>query len=94
MTSQTVRIVKKQETGSLLDQQQSHSNVHFDIHYHQILNAEGLVIGKLPDFAKRPEQLIALYRVMVKTRLFDEKAISLQRRSITNNAYGDTFFMT
>ena len=83
MTSQNVRIVKKHDTGSLLAQQRWHSNVHFDIHYHQILNADGLVVGNLPDFAKQPEQLIALYRIMVKTRLFDEKAISLQRSRTT-----------
>ncbi len=80
MTSQTVRIIKKRDTGSLQDQQKWRPNVHFNIHYHQILTADGLVVGNLPDFAKQPKQLIALYRLMVKTRLFDEKAISLQRR--------------
>ena len=80
MTIKNVSIIKERDIESPLAQQRWHSNVHFDIHYHQILNADGLVVGNLPDFAKQPEQLIALYRVMVKTRLFDEKAISLQRR--------------
>ena len=80
MTKQNVRIVKKQDRASLLAQQQWHSNVHFNIYYHQILDADGHLVGQLPHFAKQPEQLIALYRVMVKTRLFDKKAISLQRR--------------
>jgi len=80
MTKQNMRIVKKQEPGALLEQRQRHSNVHFDIHYHQVLDADGRLVGQLPDCVGQPDQLIALYRVMVKTRLFDEKAVSLQRR--------------
>ncbi len=80
MTSQNVKIVKKKHTAFVLDQQQVRSSVHFKILFHQILNADGLIVDNLPEFARQSEQLIALYRVMVKTRLFDEKAVSLQRR--------------
>ncbi len=50
----------------------------FEIFYHQILNQEGQILQSLPSFAT-PKQLIELYRMMVKTRTFDAKAITLQR---------------
>lgn len=43
------------------------------------LNAEGMVLRELPDFAQGSEALVALYSMMVKTRTFDAKAIALQR---------------
>ncbi|HEY4773682.1 MAG TPA: thiamine pyrophosphate-dependent enzyme, partial [Xanthobacteraceae bacterium] len=36
-------------------------------------------MGPLPDFAREPDELLALYRAMVLTRSFDTKAIALQR---------------
>ena len=74
------RVGKQGEEGAAAPSQQSYSSTHFDVHYHRILNADGCLVGRLPDWAKQPDQLIALYRIMVKTRLFDEKAIALQRR--------------
>lgn len=51
----------------------------FDIPYYQYLDANSQPIGELPNFAKDPQQLIQLYRLMVLNRLFDTKAIALQR---------------
>lgn len=43
------------------------------------LDAEGAVIGDLPDWADDRETIVVLYGAMVRTRTFDAKAISLQR---------------
>lgn len=43
------------------------------------LDVKGSAIHPLPEFAHRAETLISFYRAMVLTRLFDEKAVSLQR---------------
>ncbi len=51
----------------------------FEIPYTQLLDARGELQGPLPSFAKDKAALLELYRVMVKTRLFDKKAIALQR---------------
>jgi 2-oxoisovalerate dehydrogenase E1 component subunit alpha len=80
VTKESEKRVRKQKKGAAVPPQQSHSSVHFDIHDHRILDADGCLVGRLPECAKQPDQLIALYRIMVKTRLFDEKAIALQRR--------------
>jgi len=45
----------------------------------EILSPHGEVVGPLPEFARQPDELIALYRAMVLTRTFDAKAIALQR---------------
>lgn len=51
----------------------------FEIPYTQLLDNNGVLHGALPDFAHDPSVLTALYRIMVRTRLFDKKAIALQR---------------
>lgn len=51
----------------------------FEISYTQILNATGQIVAPLPEFAKNPDTLKELYKTMVLTRLFDKKAIALQR---------------
>lgn len=51
----------------------------FEIKHTQFLDHLGAPLGPLPDFAKDPDELIKLYRAMVLTRLFDNKAIALQR---------------
>ena len=51
----------------------------FNIRYQQLLDAEGQPTGPLPDFARDPAQLHEMYRVMTLCRLFDTKAINLQR---------------
>ena len=52
---------------------------HFEIHYTQILNEQGILCDKLPEFAQDPVQLTNLYKTMTLTRAFDKKAIALQR---------------
>jgi len=51
----------------------------FQIPYYQILNEQSQLVDALPAFAKDPKQLIHLYRLMVLNRVFDTKAIALQR---------------
>lgn len=51
----------------------------FEIPYYQILDEASRPIADLPDFAKDPKHLIHLYRLMVLNRVFDTKAIALQR---------------
>lgn len=51
----------------------------FEIRYRQNLTHDGLLTDRLPEFAKNTEDLRALYRAMVSTRIFDERAIALQR---------------
>jgi 2-oxoisovalerate dehydrogenase E1 component alpha subunit len=51
----------------------------FRIPYRQVLDPEGRIVADLPEFAKHPEELLKLYRLMVLTRTFDTKAVNLQR---------------
>ena len=52
----------------------------FEIEYLQYLNAEGkLVRDDLPAFAKDVRQLVKAYQEMLMVRVFDAKAIALQR---------------
>ena len=51
----------------------------FEIPYIQLLKPNGELCGELPSFAQDTSALISLYRYMVLTRLFDKKAIALQR---------------
>ncbi len=50
-----------------------------DIPYTRFLDATGVVETDLPEYARDPANLLALYRAMVLTRHFDEKAVALQR---------------
>lgn len=51
----------------------------FEISYTQLLNPKGELCGPLPEFAQNSATLIDLYRQMVRARVFDKKAIALQR---------------
>jgi 2-oxoisovalerate dehydrogenase E1 component alpha subunit len=51
----------------------------FEIPYYQYLNDSGTVVDELPEFAHNTPQLLQLYRLMVLIRVFDTKAIALQR---------------
>lgn len=53
--------------------------VRFEIERHRCLDAKGNPIGELPAFTKDPAQLLAMYRAMVWTRVFDARAVALQR---------------
>jgi pyruvate dehydrogenase E1 component alpha subunit len=46
---------------------------------HRVLDIDGKVVGAMPDFARKPVELLRLYRALVLTRTFDTKAIALQR---------------
>jgi 2-oxoisovalerate dehydrogenase E1 component alpha subunit len=51
----------------------------FEIHYSQFLDPHGKVLQPLPEFARDPQNLVALYRWMTLMRAYDAKAIALQR---------------
>lgn len=51
----------------------------FEVPYTQILDCNGDLCGALPSFANDKSTLIELYRIMVRARTFDKKAIALQR---------------
>jgi pyruvate dehydrogenase E1 component alpha subunit len=51
----------------------------FAIGHEQLLDASGTPTGTLPAFANDPDQVLAMYRMMVLCRMFDTKAINLQR---------------
>ncbi|MEA3411649.1 MAG: pyruvate dehydrogenase (acetyl-transferring) E1 component subunit alpha [Pseudomonadota bacterium] len=51
----------------------------FSIGFTRHLLPDGSAAGQLPEFARDPETLLALYRAIWRTRLFDERAVKLQR---------------
>lgn len=51
----------------------------FSIPYYRFLNEQGEVEIVPPDFAKDQDYVQSLYRMMLLTRIFDKKAIALQR---------------
>ncbi len=52
----------------------------FDVMYEQFLGPDGkLISDRAPPLAQDHEELVKLYKVMTLTRLFDSKAIALQR---------------
>lgn len=51
----------------------------YDIYLTRFLNPDGTLAAEPPAFATDREQARALYELMVRTRLFDKKAVALQR---------------
>lgn len=51
----------------------------FNIRYQQLLDENGTPTGALPDFAADHGQLLKMYKVMTLCRMFDAKAMNLQR---------------
>ncbi|NOZ51877.1 MAG: pyruvate dehydrogenase (acetyl-transferring) E1 component subunit alpha [Gammaproteobacteria bacterium] len=51
----------------------------FTIPYFQWINEKSEVVGELPKFAEDADTLTSLYRAMMLTRIFDKKAVALQR---------------
>ncbi|MFZ4076488.1 MAG: pyruvate dehydrogenase (acetyl-transferring) E1 component subunit alpha [Legionellaceae bacterium] len=51
----------------------------FEVPYIQIINEYGELCHTLPDFANDKALLINLYHAMMRARIFDKKAIALQR---------------
>jgi len=56
----------------------------FEVRYSQFLDPQGGVVAPLPEFARSPRNLVALYRWMVLMRAYDAKAIALQRTGQIN----------
>ncbi|MDH5502300.1 MAG: pyruvate dehydrogenase (acetyl-transferring) E1 component subunit alpha [Gammaproteobacteria bacterium] len=51
----------------------------FEIQYSQFLDPAGKPSADIPDLARDADKLVDMYRHMVETRVFDTKAINLQR---------------
>jgi 2-oxoisovalerate dehydrogenase E1 component alpha subunit len=51
----------------------------FNIDYRQILDPEGYLVAPLPRFAAHPEEVVKMYEAMTRVRVFDTKAVNLQR---------------
>jgi pyruvate dehydrogenase E1 component alpha subunit len=51
----------------------------FDIQFSQYLAPDGAATQPLPDFAEDADELIRMYRMMTLARIFDGKAVNLQR---------------
>jgi 2-oxoisovalerate dehydrogenase E1 component alpha subunit len=51
----------------------------FKILYRQILDARGTVLAPLPAFAQDAAEVLRMYRMMTLVRVFDTKAVNLQR---------------
>lgn len=51
----------------------------FEISFVQVLNEAGELVAPLPACVEQPETLQSLYRLMLEARIFDRKAIALQR---------------
>ena len=60
-----------------MDQQQIVA--HFDIPYRAYLDGEGMPLAALPAWIGDSELLRRMYRMMVRARAFDTKAVNLQR---------------
>lgn len=52
---------------------------HFEILYYQYLTEASQAASQMPEFAQDPAHLVKLYSLMVLIRVFDTKAIALQR---------------
>jgi len=53
--------------------------VEFKIEYRQTLDPNGGIVAPLPPFAADAEEVLHMYRAMTHQRLFDAKAVNLQR---------------
>ncbi len=51
----------------------------FEIPYLQCIDPDGKPVGKLPAFAQDTDEVLKMYRLMSLIRVFDSKAINLQR---------------
>lgn len=51
----------------------------FNIEYEQLLDPSGHATGELPAFARDADELLRMYRLMTLVRVFDTKAVNLQR---------------
>jgi len=51
----------------------------FKIEYKQILDPTGSIVARLPNFAEDMDEVLRMYRAMTRVRVFDAKAVNLQR---------------
>ena len=51
----------------------------FEVSFNCFLDSTGHVTQPLPDFAKDPQELLMMYRLIMLLRTFDNKAVTLQR---------------
>jgi pyruvate dehydrogenase E1 component alpha subunit len=51
----------------------------FEIQYSQFLDPEGKASADIPELARNVDELVKMYRCMTETRVFDTKAVNLQR---------------
>ena len=51
----------------------------FTVRYEQLLDCDGRPTGALPQFAHDAADMLRMYRMMTLCRVFDAKAINLQR---------------
>ncbi len=51
----------------------------YQIRYQRYLDAQGKVCGELPTFAENNAELLRMFSAMLRARVFDGKAINLQR---------------
>ena len=51
----------------------------FKIEYKQILDSKGAIVAPLPNFAADVSEVLRMYQAMTRVRVFDAKAINLQR---------------
>ncbi|MGH8177625.1 MAG: pyruvate dehydrogenase (acetyl-transferring) E1 component subunit alpha [Steroidobacter sp.] len=51
----------------------------FQIQYLRRVNPQGRPVGELPDFAADDDELLRMFCAMLRARIFDAKAINLQR---------------
>src|SRR5258708_14459267 len=51
----------------------------FKIDYRQILDPAGCLVAPLPRFAANPAEVVNMYEAMTRVRVFDTKAVNLQR---------------
>ena len=54
-------------------------NTDCEIPYRQYIDEAGRAVSDIPGFARNAQDLLPLYRAMMLTRAFDEKAVALQR---------------
>jgi pyruvate dehydrogenase E1 component alpha subunit len=51
----------------------------FEVQYSQFLDPEGKASSDIPELARNTDELVKMYRHMTETRVFDTKAVNLQR---------------
>src|SRR5215469_7972650 len=67
------------EKALKLRQQQERVAAEFEIPYRQYLDPSAELVCEPPEFARNPDIMTTLYRAMTLSRIFDAKAIALQR---------------